>query len=146
MAFTPLMRPPQDVSGVEWIEQCHQRTLALPLASDLQRNLLLWQWILSGLLVDPAEIRHLLEGPMLESSTYQYILQQGFEIGARERTIEVILEALEIQFEARDVQALKPRLEAIEELQRLKDLRRAAMQLPSLEAFMRTLMTNGNSV
>ena len=29
-----------------------------------------------GLIVDPAEIRHLLEGPMLESSTYRYILQQ----------------------------------------------------------------------
>ena len=99
---------------------------------------------------------------MLESSTYRYILQQGFEIGfkegfeigfeegfeigARERTIDVILEALEIKFEARGVQTLRPMLEAIEELQRLKDLRRAAMQLPSLEAFMRTLMTNGNSV
>lgn len=38
-------------------------------------------WILSGLIVDPAEIRHLLEGPMLESSTYRYILQQGIEQG-----------------------------------------------------------------
>ena len=143
MAFTPLMRPPQGVSGVEWIEQCHQRTLALPLASDLQRNLLIWQWILSGLLVDPAEIRHLLEGPMLESSTYRYILQQGFEQGVekgyRESIIEGILEVLEIQFEVRDVQALKPMLEAIEELQHLKDLRRAAMQVPSLEAFKRLL-------
>ena len=50
IAFTPLMRPPEGVSGVEWIEQCHQMTLALPLASDLQSNLLIWQWILSGLI------------------------------------------------------------------------------------------------
>ena len=139
MAFTPLMRPPQGVSGVEWIEQCHQRILALPLASDLQSNLLIWQWILSGLIVDPAEIRHLLEGPMLESSTYRYILQQGIdqgiEQGARESTIEGILEALEIQFHTSGVPTLKPMLESIEELQRLKDLRRAAMQVSSLDAF-----------
>ena len=43
MAFTPLMQPPEGVSGVEWVEQCHQKTLALPLASDLQNNLLIWQ-------------------------------------------------------------------------------------------------------
>ena len=81
MAFTPLMQSPEGVSGVGWIEQCHKMTLALALAPDLQNNLLIWQWILSGLIVDPAEIRHLLEGPMLESSTYRYILQQGIEQG-----------------------------------------------------------------
>ncbi len=80
---------------------------------------------------------------MLESSTYRYILQQGIEQGiergARESTIEGILEALEIQFSESGVQTLKPMLESIEDLQRLKDLRRAAMQLPSLEAFKRLL-------
>ena len=33
------------------------------------------------LIVDPADIQHLMEGPMLESSTYRYILQQGIEQG-----------------------------------------------------------------
>ena len=142
MAFTPLMRPPEGVSEVEWIEQCHQMTLALPIAPDLRNNLLTWQWILSGLIVDPAEIHHLLEGPMLQSSTYRYILQQGIEKGARESTIEGILESLEIQFRESRVQTLKPMLESIQDLQRLKDLRRAAMQVPSLEAFKRLLTTN----
>ena len=158
MAFTPLMRPPEGVSEVEWIEQCHQMTLALPIASDLQNNLLIWQWILSGLIVDPAEIRHLLEGPMLESSTYRYILQQGIEQGiekgikkgiekgieqgARESTIEGILESLEIQFHESGIQTLKPMLESIQDLQRLKDLRRAAMQVPSLETFKSLLTTD----
>ena len=144
MAFTPLMKPPEGVSRVEWVERCHRMTFALPLASELQNNLLIWQWILSGLIVDPAEIRHLLEGPMLESSTYRYILQQGIERGARESTIEGILEALEVQFHESGVQALKPVLESIEELQHLKVLRRAAMQVPSLDAFKRLLTSNGN--
>ena len=148
MAFTPLMQPPEGVSEVEWVEQCHEMTLALPLASDLQNNLLIWQWILSGLIVNPAEIRHLLEGPMLESSTYRYILQQGIEQGieqgARESTIEGILEALEIQFRESGEQTLKPMLESIEELQRLKDLRRAVLQVNSLDEFKTLLTSNGS--
>ena len=148
MAFTPLMRPPEGVSRVEWVEQCNRMTLARPLTPDLQNNLLIWQWILSGLIVDPTEIQHLLEGPMLESSTYRYILQQGIEQGieqgARESTIEGILEALEIQFDARGVQTLKPMLESIEELQRLKDLRRAVLQVNSLDEFKTLLASNGS--
>ena len=85
---------------------------------------------------------------MLESSTYRYILQQGFEIGfeigARESTIEGILEALEIQFDEIGVQTLKPMLESIEELQHLKDLRRAAMQVNSLDEFKTLLASNGS--
>ena len=84
---------------------------------------------------------------MLESSTYRYILQQGFEtgfeigfeIGVRESTIEMILEALEIKFKARGLQTLRPLLEAIEDLQCLRDLRRTAMQVNSLDAFKRLL-------
>ena len=87
---------------------------------------------------------------MLESATYQYILQQGIEQGieqgleqgARESTIEGILESLEIQFHESGVQTLKSMLESIQDLQRLKDLRRAAMQVPNLEAFKRLLTTN----
>ena len=81
---------------------------------------------------------------MLESSTYRYILQQGIEQGARESTIEGILEALEIQFRESGVQTLKPMLESIEELQHLKDLRRAAMQVNSLQAFKTLLASNGS--
>ena len=71
-------------------------------------------------------------------------VEQGIERGARESTIEGILEALEIQFSESGVQTLKPMLESIEELQRLKDLRRAAMQVNSLDAFKRLLTANGS--
>ena len=81
---------------------------------------------------------------MLESSTYRYILQQGIEQGARESTIEGILEALEIQFHESGVQTLKPMLESIEELQHLKDLRRAVLQVNSLDEF-KTLLTASGS-
>ena len=66
---------------LESVEECHQITRALSLEPELQKDLLLWQWVLSGLIVDPADIQHLMEGSMLESSTYRYILQQGIEQG-----------------------------------------------------------------
>ena len=149
MAFTPLMHPPEGVSSVEWVERCHQTTRALPLASDLQNNLLIWQWILSGLIVDPTEIRHLLEGPMLESSTYRYILQQGIEQGIeqgeRKNAVNSILNVLDVRFRVGAEQTLKLSLEGIADLQRLEQLLRTAAQVESFEAFMRTLITNGNS-
>ncbi len=149
MAFTPLMQPPEGISRVEWVEQCHKMTFALPLAPDLQNNLLIWQWILSGLIVDPAEIHHLLEVPMLESSTYRYILQQGIEQGIeqgeRKNAVKSILNVLDARFRVGAEQTLKLSLEGIEDLQRLEQLLRIAAQAENLEAFMRTLMTNGNS-
>ena len=85
---------------------------------------------------------------MHESSVIQHFkeqgIQQGIRQGARESTIEGILEALEIRFHARGVQTLKPTLEGIEELQRLKALRREAMQVPSLDEFRRALTSNGS--
>lgn len=146
VAFTPLMKPPEGISEVQWIEQCREMTLTLPLEQEMQNNLLLWQWILSGLIVDPAEIQHLMEGPMLESSTYRYILQQGIEQGieqgARENAVKSILNVLDVRFHVGAEQTLKLSLERIEDLHRLEELLRAAAQTESFAAFMRTLITN----
>ena len=40
-AFTPLMKRPDDVSAVEWVERCHEQVRALDLDFDVQNNLLL---------------------------------------------------------------------------------------------------------
>ena len=66
------------------------------------------------------------------------------EQGAKETTIESILLFLDTRFEANTAETLKPTLEAIEDLQRLKRLLREATRTQSLEAFTRTLTNNGN--
>ena len=147
MAFTPLMKRPDDVSAVEWIE----RVLSLELDSEVQSNLLLWQWILSGLIVDLSEIEHLMEETMIESSTYRYILQKGIEQGRQEgieegrqqTTVENILNVLDARFRIGTEQTLQLSLEGIEDMQRLKVLLRTAAQAENLASFMRTLVTNG---
>ncbi len=72
---------------------------------------------------------------MQESSVIQHFLQQG----TRESLIEGILENLEVRFDARDLQTVASALERIDAVQRLRRLRREALQTPSLAAFEQTL-------
>ena len=80
----------------------------------------------------------------MQTLAEQY-LQQGKEIGTRESLIEGILENVEVRFEVRDLQPIRVRLETIETSQELRELRRAALEVPSLEAFRQTLDSNRNS-
>ena len=92
---------------------------------------------------------------MRESSFAQYIKQlgieqgreegmkqgigQGIEQGERRSTIGAILEVLEIRFDMHETHPLSDRIAAIEDLQRLKQLHRAAIQVSSLEAYEQVL-------
>ena len=84
---------------------------------------------------------------MQDSSVYQQItekaraegveqgLEQGLERGAKESTIENILMFLEDRLENVATEVLKPALEAIDDLPRLRSLLREAAETESLEAF-----------
>ena len=63
-------------------------------------------------------------------------LQQGLQQGERKSTVEAIVEALEVRFQPEVVQLLKSSLEAIDDLQHLKRLRRETLHAPTLEEFM----------
>ena len=71
------------------------------------------------------------EATMYESSVAQYFAEKGIEQGIRES----IQEVLELRFQPEAVRRLAARLGAINDVQRLKQLHRAAIQVPSLEAF-----------
>ena len=65
--------------------------------------------------------------------------EEGIEQGGRERAIEDILDVLEIRFDLRQTDPLSARISAIEDLQRLKQLHRAAVQVSNLDEFERML-------
>lgn len=79
----------------------------------------------------------------MQSDVVQYFKKLGIEQGARESIIEGILEALEVRFSAKDVEKLKPMLESVETLQRLKELRREVLRTYSLETFAQMLENGG---
>ena len=104
------------------------------------------------------------EAVMQESSVYEHLLQttgeeryqegiqegiqqgiqEGTEQGARQTAIKSLFEVLEFRFDGRAVQALRPALERIQDLQRLERLHREALRAETFEAFARILAMNGN--
>ena len=76
---------------------------------------------------------------MQESPFFQEYVQEaetrGLERGRRTGTVDSILMLLSDRFQPEAVQALKPSLETIEDLEHLKVLLRAAHRAHSLEAF-----------
>ncbi len=66
-------------------------------------------------------------------------VEQGIEQGGRERAIEDILDVLEIRFDLRQTDPLSARISAIGDLQRLKQLHRAAIEVSNLDEFERML-------
>ena len=76
---------------------------------------------------------------MRESPFYEHVMQRGIEHGieqgARETTIENTLSVLTARFPDVDVKFLKSMLEAIADLDRLKQLHLNASLAPSFRAF-----------
>ena len=152
LPFAPLMQPPAGQAKAAWLAQCVARAAALPLDRPGKADFLAGLAILSGLVYNPQTImatvskEHLMD-LIRESSFAQYLtenareegikqgIEQGIEQGGRERAIEDLLDVLAIRFALAASDPLADRIGAIDDVQRLKQLHRAAIQVPSLEAF-----------
>ena len=148
LPFAPLMQRPAGVDAEVWLRQCVNRAQAVPMDETLKANYLADLAILSGLVYKLETIMTVIsEETMYESSIVQYFTEKGIERGGRERAVEDLLDVLEIRFGPRQADrhcqrlkqsgrpALADRIGAIDDVQRLKQLHRAAIQVPSLEVF-----------
>ena len=148
LPLTPLMKPPSEMSAVRWLEKCVDATAVSGVGSEDVRLLLAALGIFGSLIYDKQLIEERLpEGIMQESPFFQeYVkeaeergLERGLERGEKKGTINSILTLLGDQFQPEAVNALKPRLERIEDLERLKELLRIIPRVQSLEAFTQNL-------
>ena len=151
--FVSLMKRPVGIDSEAWLHHCVDATNALPVDESIKVDFLGRLMILSGLEYDPVLINRILlqeglmDAIMRESSFAQYIKQlgieqgreEGIEQGGRQRAVEDILEVLEIRFDLSEAHPLSARIAAIDDLQRLKQLLRAAIQVSNLEAFEQAL-------
>ena len=118
---------------------------AVPLNASIKVDILGGLAILSGLDYAPGTISRivsqegLMDAIMRESSFAQYIKQQGIEQGIRKRAIENLLDVLEIRFDLDESDPLSARIATINDVQRLKQLHRAAVQVSNLEVFQQIL-------
>ncbi len=140
LPFAPLMQRPAGVDAEAWLRQCIHRAQEMPLDETIKANYLADLAMLSGLAYNLETIMTIIsEATMYESSVVQYFTEKGIKQGGRERAIEYLLDVLVLRFGLTASDPLAARLGAIDDVQRLKQLHRAAIQVPSLEAFRRLL-------
>ena len=149
LPFAPLVKRPAGIDSEVWLRQCIHATNAVPLDDSIKIDFWGGLVILSGLGYASTTISRiisqegLMDAIMRKSSFAQYIRQQGIEQrreeGSRQRAIEDILDVLAIRFGLSAAHPSAARIAAIEDLQRLKQLHRAAIQVPNLEAFQHIL-------
>ncbi len=146
LPFTALMKHPTDMSPQAWVEKCIETTQIADVDRET-RATLLFALSLFGSLIHPSDFFQdpILEEIMQESPFYELVIQRGMERGmergAREATIENMLVVLSARFPTADVNAIKPRLEAIADLNRLKELSLEASIAESFNAFRERLDT-----
>ena len=101
--------------------------------------------ILSDLVYEPETISNIiLEETMQQPSIVEYWAKEAHLQGARKTAREDILEALSLRLQPDTAVGFKPTLEAIDDLQRLKHLHRAAVLADTLEDFTQALEANQN--
>ena len=132
LPFVPLMQRPAGVATETWLRQCVNRAQVVPMDEILKANYLADLAILSGLVYNLETIMAIIaEETMYESSVVQYFTEKGIGQGIQES----IQEVLALRFQPEDMHLLANRIGAIDDVQRLKQLHRAAVQMSNLEAF-----------
>ena len=142
--FTPLMKPPEGMTSDAWLHQCIHTARTRRIARSPRANYLAGMAVLSELVYAPETVSEIIikEGLMdliRESSLIQYFKQEGREEGERRSTIEAILEVLEIRFGLSETHPISDRIAVIDNVQQLKQLHRAAVQVSNLDDFGRML-------
>ena len=160
LPFAALMKHPEDMTPKAWVDKCIDTTLAAKV-DNKTRSTLLFALSLYGSLAHPKELfkNPLTEAIMQESPFYHEVIERGKEeginigearginigeargitLGARQTRIESTLDILGVRFPNADVNALKPQLEAITDLDRLKQLLLNASIAKSLDDFQQSL-------
>ena len=144
LPFAPLMQPPAAQAETAWLEQCVAKARDMPLAPSVKADVLTGLTLLSGLVYNPQTVttivskEHLMD-LMRESPFGQYLTQQareeGIEQGERKHAIESLLEVVELRFGADAAESLAAPIRALDDVPRLNQLLRTAIQASSFEEF-----------
>ena len=144
--FTPLMKRPADMNAKQWLRRCVQtaESIDVPNKPEYLGSLV----VLGNLVYDAQTILEIIsEETMQQSSIAEYLApeahEQGIQQGAQETIRENILEALAFQLQPEIAETFKSDLEAINDLQRLKQLFRTAIRAETPEDFIQALNENG---
>ena len=171
LPLTPLMKPPAGMDAETWLGQCVSTVEKAAIEKSARDDLVALLGIFSLLIYDIETISKFIEEAIMAESTFfqEYFdkelkrrteelreqlekeqeeqleqLEKEQEVSLRKSAVESVIDVLEMRFESSIVQALKPALDQVGDPQQLRQLRRSAVQVPTLEAFAELLTENGN--
>ncbi len=139
--FTPLMKRPADVGAEEWLRRCIQTadSIDVPNKPAYLGSLA----VLGNLVYEPETILNIiLEETMHQPTIVEYLAEEAHQQGARKNAREAILEALALRLQIDTAETFKLTLDAIEDMERLRQLHRAAVLADTLEDFTQVLESN----
>ena len=151
LPFTPLMKPPEEMPLDEWVQQCIDATIAIPVDPPMKGTLLYGLSLFGSLIHDTSLFEQIPEALMQESPFEQrrrekFIeqgitqgIEQGIEQGTKEATFKSLMTVLNAKFHVEAVRALRPGLQNIEDLQRLEQLLLTAVNANTLDTFAEVL-------
>ena len=143
LPFTPLMKPPVGVDADAWLRRCIQTADNIDVPNKL--DTLGVMAVLGNLVYEKEHILNIVRRlTMHEIPIVQYWTEQATAEARRQISREHILEVLELRLHPDIARDFQPTLEAIDDLQHLKQLHHAAVLADSVEDFLRALAANGS--
>ena len=136
------------MSAERWLQECIDATSSLSVGVAHRHDLLALLSIFGKLGYDESLIMASVKEAMVNESlvfqryakpVVEEALARGIEQGERNATIGTILSFLEARFQTTSVRSLKPLLETIDDMERLKQLAPAAASAENLETFLEAL-------
>ena len=146
LPFTPLMRPPADLNAEAWVQKCVEMTESAEVDAQTRSTLLFALSTLGSLNHEASLFQRLISEEMMqESPFYEIIIQRGIERGIErgslENCIKNTLSVLTERFPLSDTEPVAEALEPIQDLDRLSELLRIAVQTSSVETFLQEIET-----
>ena len=143
LPFTPLMKPPAEMTPERWVQQCIDTTIGISVDPAMKGSLLYGLSLFGSLVHDSSLFEQIPEELMQESPFEQrrrekFIAEgitRGISQGAKEATLKNLLTVLNAKFHVEAVRAIDPALQDIDDLQRLEQLLLTAVNAENLEAF-----------
>lgn len=147
LPFTPLMKPPVGVDAEDWLRRCVQTADSVDIPNKpayLGTLAILGNLVYESDMISSIILEETMQQPNIIEYWTEKATAEARQQSARESTRKHILEALSLRLHFDTAHTFKPALEAIDDLQRLEQLHRAAILAENAEDFQKALESNGN--
>jgi predicted transposase YdaD len=154
LPFALLMQPPKDTPLEEWFRECIRAVDELGLAQSDKADFLVYLLTLGGLVYDSQTLFNIIsEETLYESSIAQHFaergrrkgieqgIERGIEQGIQQGLMLAVLDVISERFSPNRAEQLKPTLESIQEIARLREILVKASEVETFDKLQQAVDT-----